>query len=92
MSIRIGLFTRRAKKKEGQASTTATYVEVSNLAELAAKVAGLGAKEVGLLRRDRAGTTTLEGKMFPAGELAASHFEWLSAKGTEFETRGLFYD
>lgn len=92
MSIRIGLFTRRAKKKAGQASSTATYIEVSSHTEISAKLAELGAKEVGLLCRDRTGNTTLEGEMFKVADLKASHFEWLSAKPAEFQTRGLFYD
>jgi hypothetical protein len=92
MTTRIGLFTHRQRQKKGQPSADATYVEVATAAELAAKVLALGAKRAGLMHRDRAGTTQLEGQMFPPAELTAEHFQWLTAKPTEFQVRGLFYD
>lgn len=92
MSTRIGLFTHRQRQKKGQPSAEATYVEVATAAELAAKVLALGAKRAGLMHRDRAGTTQLEGTMFAPSELSEEHFAWLTAKPTQFEVRGLFYD
>lgn len=91
-SIRIGLFTPRKRRKKGQSSTTTTYVEVVTAEELSAKLTALGAKRVGLIRRDRAGETQPEGEMFAPSGLKTKHLEWLSAKPAEFETRGLFYD
>jgi hypothetical protein len=91
-TIRIGLFTPRKRRKKGQSSTVTTYVEVVTAEELSAKLAGLGAKRVGLIRRDRAGEATAEGEMLPPGALAAKHLKWLSAQPEEFETRGLYYD
>ena len=38
MTTRIGLFTHRPQKKKGQPSTVATYIDVSNSAELVTKV------------------------------------------------------
>lgn len=92
MTTRIGLFTRQAPKKKGQPSTTATYIEVATAADLAAKVLALGAKRAGLMRRDRDGTTHLEGEMFEPAKFNTVHFEWLAAKPPEFQTRGVFYD
>ena len=92
MTTRIGLFTHKEKIKTGQPSSTAIYVEVSTAAELAAKVVALGAKRAGLMCRDRAGVTRLEGKMFEPAELGAKQFEWLTAKPEAFETRGVFYE
>jgi hypothetical protein len=92
MTTRIGLFTHRESRKKGQASTTTDYVEVTNAADLAAKVAALGGKRVGLLRKDREGTTHLEGDMFPTANLTDKHMTWLTEKPAEFQTRGLFYD
>lgn len=92
MTTRIGLFTHREKKKKGQPSSTAIYVEVGTVAELSAKIVALGAKSAGLMCRDRAGATRLEGKMFEPGELSATHFAWLTAKPEAFETRGIFYE
>ncbi len=92
MNKRIGLFTPIARQKKDGPTTTTTYVEVSTAAELGAKLAALGAKRVGLLCRDRFGTTRLEGTMFAVADLKDEHVEWASAKSTDFETRGLFYD
>lgn len=92
MKQRIGLFTPAKKKKKGGATTSATYVEVSTLTELTEKLASLGAKRVGLLLRERTGTTKLEGKMVAPSELGAEHLKWLLEKPAEFQTRGLFYE
>ncbi|HVS50900.1 MAG TPA: hypothetical protein VHD62_01000 [Opitutaceae bacterium] len=91
MKMRIGLFTPDSRK--GTAKTTATtYVEIVEIKDLAEKLASLGAKNVGLLCRDRTGATRIEGAMFSPAELKPSHLDWLNAKSAEFETRGLFYD
>lgn len=92
MSYRIGLFTeaKQKKKKTGRTSTN-VYVDVNTVADLAAKLAELGAQEVGQLLRDRTGGTSLEGKMFPVAELSAKHLEWVVAKPAEFQTRAFFY-
>ena len=92
MTTRIGLFTPRKRRKKGQSSTVTTYVEISTPAELAAKVSALGGKRVGLLCRDRAGNTEVQGEMFAPSTLDAKHLEWLMAKPVDFQTRGLFYD
>jgi hypothetical protein len=93
MKTRIGLFTpKKSRRKKGEASTTTSYVEIETVSDLSAKLADLGAKKVGLLRRDRLGATHLEGKMIPAAELNDGHVKWLTAKSAEFETRGLFYE
>ncbi len=92
MTSRIGLFTHQEKKKKGQPSAAATYVEVATAAELAAKITALGGKRAGLMRRDRDGTTALEGEMFEPSKLNAVHLEWLAAKPGDFQTRGVFYD
>ena len=92
MKKRIGLFTPRAKIKKGFSTTTTTYVEVEDVAELAAKLSGLGATRLGLLCRDRLGATSIEGKMFPASDLKSAHIDWLTEKPKEFQTRGLFYE
>jgi hypothetical protein len=91
MKTRIGLFTpKRHPHKKGEATTTTTYVEIDALADLAAKLAELGIKQIGLLRRDRSGATHIEGTMFPASELKPETLAWLTAKSAEFETRGLY--
>jgi hypothetical protein len=93
MKTRIGLFTpKKHGRKKGEASTTTSYVEIGTTADLSAKLSDLGARQVGLLRRDRLGATHLEGKMFLAAELNDGHVKWLTAKSGEFETRGLFYE
>src|SRR5688572_22036231 len=79
MNKRIGLFTdadRKKQKKTGQTTKT-SYVDIVAAQDLAEKLQGLGAKEVGLLRRDRFGTTHLEGKMFPVAELKEEHVDWV---------------
>jgi hypothetical protein len=89
---RIGLFTPRKRRKKGQTSTVTTYVEIATPAELAAKVVALGGAKTGLISRDRAGNTQVQGKMFTPGELNDKHLTWLTAKSEEFETRGLFFE
>lgn len=91
-TIRIGLFTPRQRRKKGQSSTVTTYVEVVTAEELATKLTELGAKRVGLIRRDRAGEAKAEGDTFAPGALTSKHLKWLAAQPDEFETRGLFYD
>lgn len=91
-TIRIGLFTPRKKRKKGQTTTVTTYVEVVSAEELTSTLTGLGAKRVGLIRRDRAGETKAEGEMMAPSALTAKHLKWLAATPAEFETRGLFYD
>ena len=54
--MRIGLFTTRERKKQGQSSTVTSYVDVNTSEELSAKLSELGAKRVGMLLRDRTGT------------------------------------
>jgi len=92
MKTRIGLFTHVKRKKKGGPTTTTTYVEIGAASELSEKLAALGAKRVGLLCRERTGTTRLEGKMFAPAELGADHLKWLTEKTAVFETRGLFYE
>lgn len=92
MTHRIGLFTQRQKTKSGQPSTVATYVDVADAAQLVSKLNELGAARAGLMRRDRDGTTHLEGDMFTPPQLGKLQFTWLTDKPTEFQTRGLFYD
>ncbi|MDO8540612.1 MAG: hypothetical protein Q7S40_09280 [Opitutaceae bacterium] len=92
MKKRIGLFTPVARKKKNGPTTTTSYVEVSAAAELAEKLTALGAKRVGLLCRDRLGTTRMEGSMFAVGDLKDEHVDWVTTKAPEFETRGIFYD
>lgn len=91
-TVRIGLFTPRKRRKKGQSSTVTTYVEVVTAEELASTLAGLGAKRVGLIRRDRAGESKAEGELMAPSALSAKHLKWLSATPVEFETRGLYYD
>jgi hypothetical protein len=92
MTNRIGLFTNApGKVKKGAPTTTASYVEVAAIDDLTQKLAALGAKRVGLLLRDRAGTTHLEGAMFSVGDLKHEHKTWLTANGDAFQTRGLFF-
>ena len=90
--MRIGLFTTRERKKTGQSSTVTLYVEASTPAELSARLAELGAKRAGLLKRDRTGTTSLEGKMFAPSEVTEQHLAWLAEKPAEFQTRGVFFE
>jgi len=94
MNKRIGLFTEigsQKKKNRTARTTTASYVDVSTAQDLVEKLQGLGAKQVGLLRRDRLGETHLEGKMLQPAELNDTHLEWLTAKADGFETRGVYY-
>jgi hypothetical protein len=91
-TTRIGLFTPRKKRKKGQSTTVTIYVEVVSAEELTSTLTGLGAKRVGLIRRDRAGETKAEGEMIAPSALTAKHLKWLAATPAEFETRGLFYD
>ena len=92
MNKRIGLFTENAaKKKAGRRTTDASYVEVDGAKDLIEKLAGLGAKKVGLLRRDRNGTTHMEGAMLAPDGLDESHIKWLTAKPETFEIRGVYY-
>lgn len=90
--MRIGLFTTRERKKQGQSSTVTSYVDVNTPEELSAKLTELGAKKVGMLLRDRTGTTKLEGSMFTPNEITAQHIAWLAEKSTEFQTRGVFFE
>ena len=93
MSKRIGLFTpKNSRRKKGDTTTTASYVDVDSVSDLAAKLTQLGAKRVGLLRRDRLGVTHNEGAMFPIADLRPSHLEWVTGKAEEFQTRGLYYE
>ncbi len=91
---RIGLFTPKASfsKKKDAATTTTTYVEVATVVELGEALNKLGAKRVGLLKKDRLGATSLEGKMFEVASLKAEHLTWVTEKAPSFETRGLFYE
>ena len=92
MNKRIGLFTDAAKKKKAGARTTdASYVEIAGAPDLVEKLTGLGARKVGLLRKDRNGTTTMEGAMMAPADLSEKHVDWLTAKPTEFEIRGVYY-
>lgn len=91
-TIRIGLFTPRKRRKKGQPSTVTTYVDVITAEELAAKLTALGAKRVGLIRRDRAGESRAEGPLMPPGALTSKHLKWLDSEPGEFETRGLYFD
>lgn len=93
MKKRIGLFTpKKGRIKKGEATTTTSVVEVATLPELTAKLAELGAKRVGLLHRDRVGTTRLEGAMMAPADLKPEHLDWLTAASGQFETRGLFFE
>lgn len=66
--------------------------EVADAADLVGKLSELGATRAGLMRRDRDGTTHLEGEMFAPAKLGPVHLTWLTEKPAEFQTRGLFYD
>ena len=90
--MRIGLFTTRERKKQGQSSTVTSYVDVNTSKELSAKLSELGAKRVGMLLRDRTGTTKLEGAMFAPNEITAQHMAWLAEKPAEFQTRAVFFE
>ena len=92
MTQRIGLFTPNKRKKKDAPTTTTTYIEVADAADLEGKLTALGAKRIGLLCRDRTGATRLEGAMFEPAGLEATHLKWLADKPAEFETRGLFYE
>lgn len=92
MNKRIGLFTEKTTTKKKKAgTTTSSYVDVASSKDLIEKLAGLGAKKVGLLRRDRLGTTHLEGAMLAPADLKDEHLAWLTAKPEQFETRGIYY-
>lgn len=92
MNKRIGLFTHETRQKKTGRTSSASFVEISAAADLAEKLSALGAKRVGLLRRDRLGETHLEGSMFAVTELKEEHVNWVTAKTPDFETRGIFYD
>lgn len=92
MNKRIGLFTPVPHTKKNAPTTTTTYVEVDTAADLVKKLVALGARRVGLLCKDRLGTTRMEGTMFPPSALKDEHIDWATAKAAEFETRGIFYD
>jgi hypothetical protein len=93
MKKRIGLFSPAPqKKKKGGPSTSTSYVEVENAAELAAELTTRGAKRVGLLCKDRLGSTRMEGAMFTVADLKDQHIEWVMAKAPQFETRAIYYD
>jgi hypothetical protein len=92
MSQRIGLFTELGTPNKKSARTTsASYVDIETAKDLADKLAGLGAKKCGLLRRDRLGETHLEGAMLAPTDLKDEHLTWLTAKPDQFETRGVYY-
>lgn len=91
-TLRIGLYTPRKRRKKGQSSTITSYVEVASAQDLAAKLVALGAKRVGLIRKDRAGEMKADGETFAPSALTAKHLDWLGAKSEEFEVRGLYYD
>ena len=88
---RIGLFTENSAKKKKATTTVTSYVDVATAQDLITKLVELGAKRVGLLRRDRLGATHLEGAMLPPTGLKPEHMEWVTAKPDQFETRGIFY-
>lgn len=92
MNKRIGLFTHASAKEKTARTSTASYVEIIAAADLAEKLAHLGAKRVGLLRRDRQGVTHLEGAMFAPTDLKEEHVDWVVAPTPGFETRGIFYE
>lgn len=92
MKKRIGLFTPVARRKKDGPTTTTSYVEVDAAPELMKKLAALGAKRIGLLCRDRLGTTRMEGTMFAVNGLKDEHLNWVTEKAPAFETRGLYYD
>ena len=92
MSTRIGLFTHAPKKKKDSKTSKSLYVDVESLEALYGKLAELGARQVGLMCRDRTGGTRLEGKMFAVPELNDRHLAWLRAKPEQFETRALFFE
>jgi hypothetical protein len=94
MNKRIGLFTELGPQKKKAATTrttSASYVDVGTAKDLVEKLQGLGARQVGLLRRDRLGVTHLEGKMLQPADISDTHLEWLTAKPEGFETRGIYY-
>jgi hypothetical protein len=92
MKKRIGLFTPTAKARKRGPTTAASYVEIIAAAELQEKLAKLGAQRVGLLCRDRLGTTRIEGAMFSVKDLKDEHVDWVTEKASHFETRGIFYE
>lgn len=92
MPRRIALYTELDRKpKHTKKTTTASFVEVAVAKSLVVQLAALGAKKVGLLRRDRFGTSHLEGEVMAVDQLADAHLAWLGGKAADFESRGLFY-
>ncbi len=92
MTTRIGLFTHAKKQKQGSRTTSNIYVDIDSLGTLSSKLNELGARQVGLMCRDRTGTTRLEGQMFPVADLKETHLTWLSEKPEQFATRALFFE
>jgi hypothetical protein len=86
MKYRIGLVSSK-----GFGRSTTTYVEVSDVAGLAAELKKAEAKRAILYWRDRFGDGQTEGTEFLVTELNDTHFQWLLATPKD-GMRGLFYD
>jgi hypothetical protein len=86
MKHRIGLVSSK-----GFGRSTTAYVEVADVAELAAELKKNNAKRAILYWRDRFGDGQTEGKEFAVDTLSETHFQWLCAVQKD-GMRGLFYD
>jgi hypothetical protein len=92
MPHRIALYTELERKpKHTKKTTTTRFVEVDDAKSLITQLGALGAKRVGLLRRDRFGTSHLEGEEMAVDQLTDKHIAWVGSKAPEFESRGVFY-
>jgi hypothetical protein len=67
------------------------YIEVADVAELAAEMNKAGARRVILYFRDRFGDGKTEGAEFPVSALSDTHFKWLLETPKE-GMRGLYFD
>jgi hypothetical protein len=86
MKKRIGLVSSQSF---GRSATK--YVEVADVAELAAELQKLGALRAILYFRDRFGDGQTEGAQFEVAALSGTHFDWLTTTPKD-GMRGLFFE
>lgn len=86
MKKRIGLVSSQSF---GRSATK--YVEVADVAELAAELKKLNAKRGILYFRDRFGDGQTEGKEFEISALNDTHFQWLTTTPKD-GMRGLYFE
>jgi hypothetical protein len=86
MKHRIGLVSSK-----GFGRSTTTYVEVADVAGLAAELQQRGAQRLILYWRDRFGDGQTEGGEFAVSALNDTHFQWLCTAQKD-GMRGLFHD